>query len=532
MSTSDAIGPRLTPLMAWAILAAASMAAYGWTLGAYFVSDDFGFVSYYLSFPLRSWPELFFRDWSDGIWSPQVNELRPVAALTFIADARLWGVNSGGYHLTNVILHVVCSGMVMAIAARAFGGDRLKALVAGLLFALHPVHREAVVWITGRVDMLAAAGFLFGFYGFLRYREDAVRGWLALAWCGFAFGIFAKESCLILPVVALAYDLPSIAGRRRLQAAAPYVGWGLLIVFYAYCRSFGMDAIYEPERINVWGGVSKLLERGLPYAGAMLFTRDVIFWARYWLEPYAGELAVGGAVTLAALAVWTLARDSRRTLVRSTLFFAVVWPALNAAPLVITYFSLRHLYIVAAGFAIGVTMLLASVWPRRRTFAVASTAVIVLAAAQLFHGMRLWQDAQSQSRGIAETVAEVARQASPGDVLLLDVPASYQGRWVWAWATPFALKPPFQSEDLTRRLIVIERPAVYRQPEIWSKVGALPRLQKADGGWLISAGPEPEVTVRELSAEEITPLLDADELAEPLAFDDLIELVAPPEPQQ
>jgi hypothetical protein len=414
----------------------------------------------------------------------------------------------------------------MSIAFRVLGRDRLKALAAGLIFALHPVQSEAVIWITGRVDLLSGLGFLLGFYGFLRYREERRGHWIAVAWFAFVFGIFAKESCLVLPFVALAYDLLSPQARTRLQACAPYGGWLLLMGVYAYCRSFGMNLIQDLDGIDWWGEVPYALQRAALYAASMFIFRDVMNWAGEWMTPYLGALGLLVIVGSVALAVWAASPAARQSKpLRWAFFFSLVWPAVTLAPLVITYFSRRHLYTASAGFAIGVAALLTHVWPQRRAFGVAAVSVTVVAAAQLWMGMPRWQWAQARSREISETVAELALRAEAGDVLLLDIPATYHGRWVWAWSSPFALRPPFQLQDLTRRLVVIEPPDVYHPSYFWPRAGTVPRLKNVDAGWLISGRPDQPMMVRELSAEEVNYLRDEESLSEPEAFDRLIERV-------
>ena len=223
---------------AWAAVVAAVFAGFGSTLDGHFLGDDFAYVGRFTRFPWLAWPELFVDDWAQGMFGLPQAELRPIAALSFMIDARIWGINPAGYHLTNLALHLICSGLVMLIARVPLDGRWLPAAAAGVIFALHPVHDEAVAWITGRVDLLSAAGFLLGFYALLRFRHSASRRWLHIAWFAYAAGMFAKESALVLPVVALLYDLVGrrTAPPRRSDLVAPYLGWGVLAAGYLMLR--------------------------------------------------------------------------------------------------------------------------------------------------------------------------------------------------------------------------------------------------------------------------------------------------------
>jgi len=514
------------------VLTGAVVLAYGWTLGAYFVADDFGYINRFMSFPFASWPGLFVRDWSGGIWGWPLNELRPIAALSFIIDARLWGATPAGYHLTNLLLHLVCSGLVMLVALATSNRGWPTALLAGVLFALHPVQREAVIWITGRVDLLSAVGLLLGFYGFLRYRAEPRTAWLSVAWCAYAFGIFAKESCLLLPVVALLYDR---AFRRteklaRPRAVAPYAGWVACAAVYTGCRLIAMGGSGTAfEMADVAVGFARGLRRIILYVGAMFLPRDPLLGLFDWLSPYQGLAAatIVGAIVVALAVAVRIPGWRQSTAIRSALFFGVAWPIVTTMPLVITYFSQRHLYAPSAGFVIGFVALMTHVLPRQRVFATGAAVLAAAIALQAVLGMRNWQDSHRLSRQISEAVTEVGRRASDGDVVLLDVPDLVKDRWVWAWASPFALRPPFQTLDLTQRLIVLPAPGVYRDPERWPSARTAARLKDAAGsGWLISSTPAGVVTIRELDAESVRRIHD-----EPLdtseSFDHVVDVAEP-----
>src|SRR5205814_1877512 len=77
---------------------------------------------------------------------------RPLIALSFFLDVKLWGLTPAGFHLTNVLAHVLVSLGVLRLAARVTGSE-VGALSAGLLFAIHPAHSESVAFISGRTDV-------------------------------------------------------------------------------------------------------------------------------------------------------------------------------------------------------------------------------------------------------------------------------------------------------------------------------------------------------------------------------------------
>src|SRR5262249_15309722 len=95
---------------------------------------------------------------STGSWfapSGYTDLYRPVTTATLAANYALHGTAPLGYHVVNVVLHAAVCVVLVLVLSRVTG-DAAIALVAGLLFAAHPVHTEAVASVVGRAELLAA----------------------------------------------------------------------------------------------------------------------------------------------------------------------------------------------------------------------------------------------------------------------------------------------------------------------------------------------------------------------------------------
>ena len=126
---------------------------------------------------------------------------RPFAVLTFALNERLAPGNTVAYHGVNVLLHAGVAVLVFVLAIRLFGSVR-TAQIAAVLFALHPVHTEAVTSLVGRTELLAA---LFGLAAILSMdRADTAAHWPArvslylLSLTSFSLALFSKESALVV----------------------------------------------------------------------------------------------------------------------------------------------------------------------------------------------------------------------------------------------------------------------------------------------------------------------------------------------
>jgi tetratricopeptide (TPR) repeat protein len=120
-------------------------------------------------------------------------------------DYQLHGLNAGGYHLTNLILHVMSALLLFWLFNRMTGAIWKSAFVAAL-FALHPLHVESVAWIAERKDVLSAFFWMLTLCLYVYYTEKPViRRYLPVLFC-FVLALMSKSMVVTLPVVMLLLD--------------------------------------------------------------------------------------------------------------------------------------------------------------------------------------------------------------------------------------------------------------------------------------------------------------------------------------
>lgn len=201
-------------LMGLAILLAGCL-AYLNTISADWVWDD---VSSVLLHKHVHEPGKFFqlfREDQHAFGRGSGNFYRPLVAASFMGDFSLSyspaqdGLAHAGYpdvkpflfHLSNLLWHVAAS-LLLFLLLRRLGAPRTVSIVASMLYVLHPLHTEAVAYISGRADMMSAAfmyaGLLFAIPE--NYRTKIVPGVLGTAVC-FCAALLSKESSFIFPVL-------------------------------------------------------------------------------------------------------------------------------------------------------------------------------------------------------------------------------------------------------------------------------------------------------------------------------------------
>jgi tetratricopeptide (TPR) repeat protein len=129
----------------------------------------------------------------------------PLTTVSHMLDCQLYGLNAGGHHLTNVILHTISVLLLFLVLKQMTGAVWQSAFVA-VLFAVHPLHVESVAWIAERKDVLSAAFFMLTLAAYARYaRAPSAPRYLLVA-LFFAFGLMSKPMLVTLPFVLLLLD--------------------------------------------------------------------------------------------------------------------------------------------------------------------------------------------------------------------------------------------------------------------------------------------------------------------------------------
>jgi len=383
----------------------------------------------------------FWRLFGQTYWPPEEGAAlyRP---LTMLAFAVQWVIGHGAplpFHVTNIVLYVLVSVAVYRLAVLLVSPD--AALVGACLFAIHPVHTEAVANVVGQEELWVAALVLFGVTRYIQLRRS---GSLPVSEVLLLFVVYLaacmfKEHAIVFPGLLVAAELTVIGSQTPLAIKAKSL-WK----FFAALAVAG--AIFVAARTMVIGhvatGGSNVLLLGAPFA-TRFFTMLKVFmeWLRLLIWPatlsadYSSrriEAATSfDSSMLPAIMVFgslmAIAWHVRKShpAVTFGLFFAGVALLIPSNLILVTGFVLaeRSLFLASAGLAIcagvaGVELFRAMA-ERGRVPRVATAALFVLLLT--LGGVR------SATRNIAWHDNErLFRQT------VLDVPTSYRAHWMLA----------------------------------------------------------------------------------------------------
>jgi hypothetical protein len=171
---------------------------------------DFGFINFDdPSYVAANVVVLRGFTWRGVAWafsSFETGNWHPLTWLSLMADVEVFGGGARVHHLVNLALHAANTLLLFGLLTGVTGQRWRSALVA-VLFAVHPLHVESVVWISERKDLLSAFFGLLSIGAYLRYARARSIRWYALAVAGMVSSVSSKPMLVTLPAVFLLFDL-------------------------------------------------------------------------------------------------------------------------------------------------------------------------------------------------------------------------------------------------------------------------------------------------------------------------------------
>jgi protein O-mannosyl-transferase len=166
-----------------------------------------------------------------ALWRTVIsNNWHPLTMFSLAANASV-PLSPKPFLVTNVIVHVLNTGLVFWLALLLSGHRLLVAFFVSALFGIHPMHVESVAWISERKDVLYTLFFLGGSIAYWRYLEKRAWPWLASTFALFVLSCLSKGMAVVFPLVMILLDSWKgrlLLDRRALLEKAPFFATSLL----------------------------------------------------------------------------------------------------------------------------------------------------------------------------------------------------------------------------------------------------------------------------------------------------------------
>lgn len=360
---------KIKPLYLFIIIGLVSFGIYANSFQNQFVFDDESVVVNNTSIQsLSNIPKFFTAD--EGFHKVIGRYYRPVVSTTYAIDYAIYGLKPFGFHLTNVLIHLISSLLLFAVLKYMFRNFKFAltgAFIGSLLFAVHPIHTEAVAWVSGRTDSLVTLFFFAAFLFYIKYSDDLKsQKNLNLALLFYVLGLLSKEMIVTMPVFILLYDFVFKKEnkdffKKNIKAYLLFAG---VTALYLIIRYLVLKDIPEREKYLYFYGLD-----GFTAFATMLKTIPVylklLFVPFNLLYHYNGVIAdakslfdamvlLSALIVIAGIVVPFLIRKDFPVFAFSILFFFVsLLPVMNIVP-TMNLMAERFLYL--SSFALSVAV--------------------------------------------------------------------------------------------------------------------------------------------------------------------------------
>jgi protein O-mannosyl-transferase len=292
----------------------------------------------------------------------------PLTWLSYAVDYQIWNQNPFGYHLTNLLLHLANTLLVL-ILVRMLLRNRwehatMTALLTAAIFGIHPLRVESVAWVTERKDVLFAFFYLCALIAYCRWLDT--HKWRTYWAC---FGLFvasalSKSTAVTLPLVLLLLD-HFLARRKAWAEKLPFFAVSLIVTAITFLSQAGGhgETVAGPEVIPLWA------RTGLVGYCSLFYIRK-FFWPLHLsaVYPIFDEMNWGVLINLEYIAVFVLitllavaVRRRWPALLPSWLFYIITLsPTIGLVPVGIHIVADRFSYLPLIGLALPISM--AAAW--------------------------------------------------------------------------------------------------------------------------------------------------------------------------
>lgn len=318
---------------------------------------------------------------------------------------RIFGVQPLPYHIVNILLHGLCSVLVVAIGRR-LGFSLPIACVAAIIFAVHPVHCESVVWISGLKDPMFTALLLASV---LAYEPDSSgKRSYVLSFVLLVLSLLCKSIGVMLPALLLALEWRRNALTwASLRAVAPFGVIALLFLLNFVAIGNQNNVIVSHKGLTISADIMTSLWCFVTYVSLQVFPINLNLLNLTYSIRDTGDLRGAAAVITCfsmAIGVMVLLLKHRQLAVLAIWFVLFLLPVMKIVPIPVLVAE-RYLYLPSVAFSLAAAAALAQLVTRYRAVGkIAALLVIFGLAARTVQrnedwrggDVALWQGVVSQ----------------------------------------------------------------------------------------------------------------------------------------
>jgi len=353
----------------------------------------------------------------------------PLTTISHMVDCQFYGLNAGGPHFTNVLLHTV-SVILLFLVLRLMTGALWRSAFVAAVFAIHPLRVESVAWVVERKGLLSGLFFMLTLGAYVRYvRKRSVARYSTMA-SMFACGLMSKPMLVVVPLVLLFLDYWPL---RRFEKRSSIRGLilekiPLLSLSAGSCLATvagQTGAVVSMQPLPFAWRIGNALVSYITYIRQMIWpVRLAVFYPH--LENHLSLWQIGFAIALliAVSAIAFILRKDRPYLIVGWLWYLLMLvPVIGVVQINLQGHADRYTYLPAIGLylvvAWGMADLSESWLYRRQILSSAAALAIAVLAWAAWRQTTYWRDSESLwTHTIAVTPDNDFAHTSIADLLL------------------------------------------------------------------------------------------------------------------
>jgi protein O-mannosyl-transferase len=282
----------------------------------------------------------------------------PLLHSAFWIEARLWGDAVLGYHLANVVLHVIAACLVVTLCQQL----KIKgAWLAGVVFALHPVNVESVAWISEQKNTLSLVFYLLAAIAYLKFDDARKPRDYAIAVALFVCALMTKTVTASLPAALLVVFWWKRGRIEWKRDVLPLLPWFVMAaasgLFTAWVEKHIVGAAGSEYNLDV---LQRLLLAGRVicfYISKLVWPANLIFTYPHWTvdSHVAWQYGFDLALIAVAIAFWQIRARTRAPLAALLFLGGSLFPVLgflDIYPFRYSYVADHFVYLASLGFII------------------------------------------------------------------------------------------------------------------------------------------------------------------------------------
>ncbi len=301
----------------------------------------------------------------------QESNWHPLTWISHALDVTLFGVSAPAHHAMSLLLHLISAVLLFSLLDR-ITGDRWPSAFVALVFAIHPLHVESVVWISERKDVLSGLFFMLTLGAYAAYERGGGRAAYLRTIALFALGLMAKPMLVTIPFVLLLLDywplgrMPGFSARGREAGASavplrtilaekiPFfilAGASSVVTYLAQERG---GAIAEAGAVVFSDRAANAVTSYAAYLGKALFPVNLAFFYPHRLGDITGLEIGTSVIVLAAItaAVWRFGRTSPFLPAGWFLFLGMLVPVIGLVQVGLQSMADRYMYLPLIGLSV------------------------------------------------------------------------------------------------------------------------------------------------------------------------------------